>query len=756
MIGRTVSYYQVAEELGEGGMGVIYKAVDIRLGRRVALKFLSDKYLKDRDALSRFQREARLASSLNHPHICTIHDVGEHEGRPFIVMELLEGQTLKQRIAAGRITADQLIGLGIQLTDALEFAHSKGVLHRDIKPSNIIITERSQAKILDFGLAMPLKKRELTELTESPTPVTETSGIVGTVHYMAPEVLGGAPADIRSDLWSLGVLLYEMAAGERPFDGLTVFQLTSAILREPPRPLKAKVPPGLQNVIHRCLAKEPDKRYQRAGEVQAALETIASNQAAPLAARPSLAPRAIDSLAVLPFENASGDSNADYLSDGLTESIIYSISQLPKVRVVARSTVQRYRAQPVDPLQVGRELSVGAVLTGRVARRGDQLVVGTELIDTNTGWQLWGQQYSREFSDLLAIQEDIAREITAKLRVKLGPNDEKRLTRRFTGNIEGYELYLKGRYQINARTAAGLLKGLKFFQLAVEKDPQFALAHVGLADAYFWLGFFSVLPPGEAFPHARATAQQAARLDDPLAEAHASLGLVSFLYDWDWAGAEAEFKRAIELHPEYAPAHYWYAWFLAVRERHQEAAAEIDQAAKLEPSSVLVMAHVAFAFYLLHRYEEAIELCRKALRRQPDFNLAHLWLGLSLEQKGNDEGAMLELEEALKYSSDHPAPLAALGHLYGRLGWRDKEKISRNLLERRSKECISAFDLAVCQLDHSGRDQVFRWLEQAAEERSSFLVFMKLWPALDCLHADSRFTALTRRIGLPQEPNRQP
>lgn len=750
MIGRTVSYYQVSEKLGEGGMGVIYKAVDIRLGRPVALKFLSDKYVKDPEALSRFQREARLASSLNHPHICTIHDVGDYEGRPFIVMELLEGLTLKQRISGGSVAADELVVLAAQISEALEFAHAKGVLHRDIKPSNIIVTGRNQAKILDFGLARPLKKKELTELTESPTPMTDVSSIVGTVHYMAPEVLGGIPSDVRSDLWSLGVLFYEMGMGGRPFDGLTVYQVTSAILHEPPRPFTSQVPPGLQRVIQRCLAKDPDQRYQHASEVRAALETMALDQSAPASARPSPAPKTIRSLAVLPFENASGDKNSDYLSAGLTESIIYSISRVPKLHVVARSTVYRYKDQKVDPIQVGRDLNVGAVLTGRVAPRGNLLVVGTELIDTQTGWQLWGQQYSREFSDLLAIQEDISREIAEKLRVKLGPDDEKQLTRRFTENFEGYELYLKGRYHVNARTAEGLIKGLKFFQLAVEKDPGFALAYVGIADANAWLGFFSVFPPGEAFPLARAAAERACALDDALADAHASLGFAAFFYDWDWAKAEEQFRRSIQLDPEYAPAHYWYAWFLTVMNRHAEAAAEIELAAKLEPGSVLVIAYVGFTYYLLRRYDEAAEQFRKAMQKQPDFNLAHWLLGLSLMEIGKEEEALEELEKALQYSNDHPSPLATLGYLYGRLGWRDQQTICKALLERRKKECVSAFSLALCQVNHSEKEQVLNWLEQAVEERSSFLVFVKSWPAFDSLRADLRFVALTGRIGLPK------
>ena len=578
---------------------------------------------------------------------------------------------------------------------------------------------------------------------------------------MAPEVLRGSQADERSDLWSFGVVLYEMASGEHPFGGATAYQLTSTILEAAPKPLAPSLPEGLRRVIQRCLAKSPEQRFQRVGEAWAALEAVGASCHAGTAPSQAESPRppsqnsgmreTIDSLAVLPFENAGQDPDTEYLSDGITQSIIYSISQIPQVRVAARSTVFRYKGRNVNPLDVGRELGVGAVLTGRLAQRGNLLDVGAELVDVRTGWQLWGHRYSRESSDLLALQEDIAGEIAEKLRLSLTREDQKRMSRRFTEDADAYQLYLKGRYNLNARTEDGLKKGLKLLHLAVQKDPHFALAHVGLTDANSWLGFFGILPPGEALPRAELAARKALEIDSSLAEAHAALGFLSFVYRREWQAAEQQLTRATELDAEYAPAHYWYAWYLASVERFPEALVQAEQAERLEPSAVLVITYVGLAFYLMRRYDEAIERFRNALERQPDFNLAHWWLGLALMEKGNYEEAITALEEALAQSGAHPSPHAALGQLYGRLGWTaDEQAICGELVEASKQKYISAFDLAVCNSGRLERDAAFRWLEQAVEERSSFLVFSKVWPGFDTLRSDPRFANLVRRINFPR------
>jgi serine/threonine protein kinase/tetratricopeptide (TPR) repeat protein len=754
MLGKIVSRYHILEKLGEGGMGVVYRAEDTGLGRFVALKFLPEERSQDGEALIRLKREARAASGLNHPHICTVHDVGEFEGQPFIVMELLEGKTLKERIASAAIHPEKAVKIGIQIAEALEAVHSQGIIHRDIKPANIFVTGRGQVKVLDFGLAKQLSKEELEETTKSGTPLTQAGAIVGTLRYMAPEVLRGEPADLRSDLWALGAVLYETVAGEVPFQGKTVYELTSAILREPPRPLGISAPRGLQNIILRCLAKDETQRYQTASEVRAALETIGSAPAATSISPGVRSPgRVIDSLAVLPFENVSGDPGFDYLSEGLAENIIFRVSQLRKVSLAAYSTVSRYKGRSVDPLQVGSELNVGAVLVGRVTQREDMLVIATELVDTHSGWQLWGQQYGRRYgrrvTDIMGVPEDIAWEISHKLRMTLTGDDSKKLSKRYTENPEAYEVYLKGRHYWNDRTEEGLKKSTHCFDLAIEKDPGFLLAHSALADSYSMLGFYGILAPKVCFPKAEHAARNALEIDGTLADARSALAFVAFHYAWDWRLAEENFKRAIEVNPKSAKFRLWYAWYLASGSRFTEAITEIRQAKLLEPRSVFVTAYAGFVFYLARQYDEALAHFRNALEVQQNFGPARWWLGLCHMEIAHYQEAIAELQKAIIYSRQHPSPTAALAHLYGRLGWRaDERKVLEELSAASKQRYVSAFDLALSQSGRSDNDQAFAWLDKACEERSTLLVYLNAWPVLDNLRSDPRFTEVTRRVGL--------
>ena len=748
--GCTISHYRILEKLGRGGMGVVYRAEDTRLPRYVALKFLSNELERDPDAPARLRREARAISSLNHPHICTIHDIGEHEGQPFIVMELLEGQTLKDRISADQLSLDQLAEFGVQIADALETAHEKGVIHRDIKPSNVFITHRGQVKLLDFGLARQLQKDELEEATQSETPLTEAGTVVGTMPYLPPEVLRGEPADSRSDLWAFGVVLYEMATRQRPFQGQTVYQLTSGILMEPPRSFPATVPDGLRGVILRCLAKNPAERYQRAGETRAALETMNTPASgSPAAVAVASNREAIDSIAVMPFENASGDPEAEYIGRGITESIIYSLGRLEKLHVAPVSSVYRYKRQLTDPRMMGRELNVGAVLTGRVAQRGDMLTVGAELVDTQSGWQLWGRQYSRKAADLMSIHEEIAREISEGLRLSLTRDEKKLLAKRSTEDPAAYELYLKGRFCVNSKSEDGLGRALRNFKLATERDPGFALAHAGLADTYSMLGFFGVLAPLDCFPKAEEAATKACEIDSTLAEARTSKAYVTFQHGWDWNAAEKEFQQAIELNPKYPPAHFWYAWYLTATERFSEAETEMEDAQRLEPSSPLVMAYAGFVCYLARRYQVAIEHLRRVVARVPEFGVAHGWLGLAYIENGEYEAAIEALQKSIRHTGGHPSPLAALGHLYGRLGWiGDAQKVLQELTELSTKRYVSAFEFALSQSGRKEKEGALGWLEKACEERSSLLVFLKVWPMFDSLRSEPRFKEIVRRVGL--------
>ena len=593
MIGQTLAHYRIVSLLGKGGMGDVYLGEDTTLGRKVALKLLPAAFTSDRERLRRFEQEARAVSALNHPNIITIHEIGqvhtEAGGMRYLVTEYIEGETLRQWTEREPLILSHALDIAVQVASALAAAHAAGITHRDIKPENVMVRPDGLVKVLDFGLAKLREERavELETLASTPPLSTAPGMVMGTVGYMSPEQVRGEEADAPSDIFSFGCVLYEMVTGQRAFARLTAAETMAAILQGEPPEIAASVkdlPHELMRVIRRCLEKGPAERFQSARDLGFALREMSSGSnlvksvSAPDKAHshPALwlavavallllsvtlylftgRGKTIDSLAILPLANASANPDAEYLSDGIAESIISSLSQLPRLRVMARSTVFRYKGQEIDPRKVGRDLQVDAVLTGNLIQRGETLIINMELVKVADGSQLWGEQYQRKFSDVLAVQAEIAKQISEKLRLKLTGEEQQRLTKDYTENAEAYQLYLKGRYYLNRRTPEGLKKGIEYFQQATDKDPNYALAYAGMADSYSLLGSaVGGISPRENFPKARAAALKALELDDTLAEAYAALVLVRLRYDWDWLAAEREIKRAIELNPNYPIAH---------------------------------------------------------------------------------------------------------------------------------------------------------------------------------------------------------
>jgi serine/threonine protein kinase/tetratricopeptide (TPR) repeat protein len=800
--GTKLGRYEIRSQLGAGGMGEVYLARDIKLGRDIALKILPTEVAADRNRMARFVQEARASSTLNHPNILTIYEIDQVDSVYFISSELVQGETLRDLLKKKRLTTAEILELALQISSALVAAHGAGIIHRDLKPENIMLRDDGLVKVVDFGLAKLIGRTSGVVDTEAPTDFRTSPGaVVGTPFYMSPEQIRELDLDARTDIFSFGVVMYEMLAGGLPFKGTASSEVMASIINErevqPISRDSVDIPAELERIVLKALRKNRDERYQSTKEMLVDLKTlkerlhferelersttpgveratdparsketdrgvtrkrylgalaaaailVVSSIAAVYLYKTRSANPTIDSIAVLPFVNASGNSELEYLSDGMTDSLINSLSQLPNLAVKARSSVFRYKGVEVDPQKLSADLSVRAVLNGRVVQHGDDLTLYLSLVDGTNGNQIWGDQYNRKLSDVVVLQSEIARDVARKLQARLSGADENRVARNYTANAEAYQLYLKGRYHARRINRPDLMTAISYYQRAIEIDPSYALAYVGLADAYRSPAL--EFAPTEVLPKAKAAALKAIELDDKLADAHAVLGWVNFWFDWDWNSAEAQLKRALELDPRNGEAHSYYAHLLSNLGRHNEALAEAKLGRELDPVNLRVNAVEGQCLVFAGQVDAGVDRLKKTLEFDPNYTLARSFLAAAYVQKQMFAEAADESRATLKLAPTSSTLNALLGYSLARAGkTAEARAVADEMIKASSERYVSGTAIATVFNGLDDRERVFIWLERAFQDHDSRLVFLKVDPKWNNLRSEPRFQSFVKRVGL--------